>query len=189
MDDELEVIGEIYEAIGDPDAWQRLRERLSSGQQPSSEIRRHLEIASQAHEQHLDLGHDIELLSGVHNQSTLAAMVVDAERRVLRANAAATRLVENGDGLTLASGPLRATDAAADALLQRAIDRTLAADVTPGHREPPLVLVKRTGRPPLVVVVTCTEVAVLPFLGDRPMATLLMIDSDDRLGGIRRPRY
>ena len=83
MDDLSESIEEIYEAVGDADRWQRLRERLARVPHLSTELAYHFETARRAHEEHTRLADGIDTLAGVHDQLALGALVLDRDRRLL----------------------------------------------------------------------------------------------------------
>lgn len=172
MDDAIETIAEIYDAVGDADRWKRLRERLARTAM-TPDIESHLEIASRAHEHHVRLTQDIAVLSTVHDQLGLGVIVVDREKRLLRANAAATRVLKAAVGLVLIDDRVQAVDRGEEATLRAAI--TGLADAKP--RRAPFLLITRPGEPPLSVVVLHADHARHASLEDRPPVLLLVIDS------------
>jgi DNA-binding CsgD family transcriptional regulator len=178
MDDVDNAIGEIYDAVGDADRWQRLNERLAATGQLSPELEQHLESARRAHEQHTRLVADIDTLAVVHNQLALGAIVIDRDGRVLRANATATRLLADGDGLTLIAGRVRARATRDDERLQQATDR---AATGAGHVEDldaACVDVARPGRASLSVLAVPSEAQTLQVFESRLPVTLFIVDPE-----------
>ena len=176
--DEIEALGEIYDAVGDADRWLRLQQRLATAHQISPQIERHLEIARLAHEHHLGVSRQIELLSNVHNQINLGGIVVDGDGLVVRVNNAAGEILTERDGLEVVTGRLRAVNQSDDTTLQRAIARAASGDSANGHMESPFILVTRAGRLPLVLLVVRRSPALQSFLEHPSLVTLLVVDPD-----------
>lgn len=176
MDDNTEVLAQIYEAIGDVERWRRVTERLADAPKHRPDIERHLEIARLAHERHLMLTAAIETLSAVQDQLALAALLVDRDRRILRANATATRLLADGDGLVAAAQCVHATDADAEVHLGGAIQH--AASGRRRALETPFIVVRRPGRQPLAILVLSAAVTALDALDGHLPVALIVIDPE-----------
>jgi len=178
MDDLSESIGEIYDAIGDADRWQRLNERLAESPELSSDIEHHLETARRAHEEHTRLIGDIETLANVLDQLALGALVVDGNGALLRANASAARLLADADGLMLVANRVRASDADDDTRLQSAIEQAATGDGNEHGFDMAFVGVGRRSREPLSVLALLSMAPGLRFFENRLPVTLLVVDPD-----------
>ena len=177
MNEPLESIGEIYDAIGDVDRWRRLSDRLAGGEL-SPEMQWHLEIGRRAHEKHLRLNGSVETLMTVHDQVAFGVLLVDRHRRVLRANDLATRLLAGETGLLLVNQRVTATDTSEATLLHDAIERA-SAGTTHGHAaRGPFILVTRTGRQPLFVVVLHADREITGEVEEGRPVGLMLIDPE-----------
>jgi DNA-binding CsgD family transcriptional regulator len=176
--DEIEALGEIYDAIGDAERWRRLEERLATVPQISAEIEKHVAIARRAHESRLTVSRQIELLSNVHNQITLGAILVDRNGMVARVNDTATHVLSDRDGLEVVDGRLRAIHRSDDARLTDAIARLASAEGAHSYLRSVFIRVTRPGRQPLIVLVVRQALASRSFLDDQSLAMLLVVDPD-----------
>jgi DNA-binding CsgD family transcriptional regulator len=175
---DLEQIADIYAAMGDVERWQAIEEHFASGPRLSEEVRNHIQIARRVHERMADLEAHRVVLAGVYERVGRAALIVDAERRVYEANAAARRLLDSGNGLTIVSDRLRVVDGEEDAALTCTIGRVTAGDDGARDLGTSLVSVSRPGRRPLsLLVVGCRHRA--PMFFDAPRVVLLVFDPDD----------
>jgi DNA-binding CsgD family transcriptional regulator len=178
MDDDVDAIAELYEAVGDAERWRRVTERLALTRGHSADIEQHVETARRLHEQHAALSREIEALWAVHDQLPLGALVVDRESRVLRANATATRLLTGGHGLHLVADRLHSADADADARLHGAIARVAVGQVDRGDPDGPFLVVRRPGRQPLAVLVLAARASILHVFEGHLPVVLLVLDPD-----------
>jgi len=178
MSDFVELIQEIYDAVGCPERWQRISERLADRSGLSPEIEWHLQTAAQAHAHHVSLTADIEMLSNTLDRLGLGTLVVDREMRLIRANTMASRLLRDESGLCLVNDRVKATSADGNAALRAAIGRASAeaSDAAPSRR--PFVLVMRPGRPPLSILALCLASQELRFFEDQMPVILLLHDPD-----------
>jgi DNA-binding CsgD family transcriptional regulator len=171
--DILETVAAIYDAIGDVDRWRQLEQRLAASSEHRAEITHHLHLARRVHEQHLSATHAGDVLAAVHDQIAVAAMVVDDDGGVVRANSAARRLLASGTGLRLAHGRVEATDASDQANLRNRIAATSGARGTDVF-----VVIARPARRPLCVVVLPGEAHGVDVFEHQRLALLLIIDFD-----------
>jgi DNA-binding CsgD family transcriptional regulator len=175
MDDIIEAIEEIYDAVGDVERWRRVTIRLAAGVL-SAETAQHLEIARCAHEQQMRLMRDVATLAHVHNELAIGALVVDCDGLVLRANDVATRLLAE-DNVRLVNGRIEAAYCDENALLHDAIGRASAGRTTHALHGP-FVLVTRPGKRPLPIVVVRTHQPRPTFFENQLQVLLLLIDPD-----------
>lgn len=179
MDDHLDAIGAIYDAIGVVDRWQHLTARLAGhGLEP--EVAHHLKMARHAHDAHVRLSDIVRALTAVHDRLALAALVIDRHGRVQWANAAARRMLDDAAAaVRLAGGRIEAADADQSASLARAIARASSAgsDVATRPDESaasPFVAITRPGRPPVpVVAVPVREPDAQVFEREVPLLVLV----------------
>lgn len=75
---------------------------------------------------------EANLFAEAWNRVGVALLLTDAEARVLHCNRAAETLLENGSGVRLAGGRLRATSGEATRRLAAAIARSVSASLAPG---------------------------------------------------------
>jgi DNA-binding CsgD family transcriptional regulator len=175
VDDVIESIAEIYDAIGDADRWQRLRARLAAGGGLAPVMQEHIDLATRAHERHLRLTQAIGATEGVHSQLGVGVALVDRDGRLLRANDVANHLLA-GDALQLVNGRVDAGDSGENAILHDAIAR--ASDGVRGGtpRCGPFIQVSRRGRLPLCIVVLHTSKSIPTAFENPPPIPLLLID-------------
>jgi DNA-binding CsgD family transcriptional regulator len=173
----LEQIAEIYAAVGDAKRWRAFEALLASGCDVPQEVRHHIEPARRAHQRMVDLAAHHDVLRGVYERIVPAALVVDRERRLHDANAAARRLLEAESGLAVVDGRVRLAAMDEDEALSLTVAR--AAAENDGTRElgNSLVSVSRRGQRPLsLLVLGCRHRA--PMFFDSPRVLLLVFDAD-----------
>jgi len=178
MDEIIESIAEIYDAVGDADRWQRLEERVASMCHLSPEIDQHFATARRLHEETTRLIGSTETLASVHDQLAQGALVVDRDGILLRTNARAAQLLSAGDGLMLDGNRVRATHAHDDTELQRAIARAATRAAREDDLEITFVRVARAGKDPFLVLALPTGGPGLRFFEDGLPVTLLVIEPD-----------
>ena len=172
--DILETVAAIYDAIGDVDRWRQLEQRLAASCERRAEIQQHLQLARRVHEQQLSATQAGEVLAAVHDQIAVAAVLVDDEGAVVRANSAARRLLASGTGLRLAHGRVDAIDASDQANLRN----TIAATSAGARGTDQFVVIARPARRPLCVVVLPVDADRAHVFEHRGLALLLIIDFD-----------
>jgi DNA-binding CsgD family transcriptional regulator len=178
--DRSEALADIYDAIGDAERWRRLNERLAASVNLPVEIEQHLQIARQAHEQHVKVARDLDVLAGVHSQLPIGMLVVDRDARVLFANDAARRLLAGQAPLTLVEDCLTGADPGEHSALRIAIERASAAAGRPAStsRHVSFVPLRRPGRRPLATMVFRAGDTTLHVFDDRTPVMLLLLDPD-----------
>ena len=178
VDDVIESIEEIYDAVGDLDRWRRLTEHLAGARVLSREIQWHLEIARRAHDREAALINEVEALLNVHDQLALGAMLIESDGRLLRANITAARLLDGRNGLMVASDRITTTNDADHAALYAAIARVSSQDVLAVDGHGPFVLIRRPDRQPLSILVLGSRSPALPSLADHRRIALLLVDPE-----------
>jgi DNA-binding CsgD family transcriptional regulator len=178
MDEIGKSILELYDAVGDPDRWPRVDARFGAAARASAELEWHLTVARRAHERVVRLAADVEALASVHDQLALGALVVDRDGLVLRANDIGRSLLSQGDGLLLVEDRVRAAAAPDDARLLEAIARAASGVIQQRPPEEPFVLVSRSRRRSLSVLVCPATASPADFFDDRQPVTLLLIDPE-----------
>ncbi len=177
-DDIIELIGEIYDAVGDATQWRHLDERLAVTASHPPEIETHLETARRAHEEHLRLIGRIEAFESVYDQLALGVLVVDRAGSLTRANHTATQLIAEHDGLELFDDAVRAGDPRDNAGLQEAIARAATGADEDADLDRPIVSVARRDRRPLSVLAVPSTFPTFRFSENRLAVTLIVIDPD-----------
>jgi hypothetical protein len=178
MDEDGDAISQIYEAVGDAECWRRVTERLALAPPGSANVEKHLEIAQRAHDRCLALAGEIETLAAVYNQLALAALVVDNQARLLRANTNAAILLADGDSLSLSADLVRTADADANIRLCDAIARAASGRSERRPLEEPFILVRRPRRQPMAVLVLAATDSVLHVFEGHLPVILLVIDPE-----------
>jgi len=173
-DDTIDLLTEIYDAVGNAERWRRLSERFA-GQTLPAEIRSHFDVARQAHDQQLQVERDIAILTHVHDRVALGVLAVSGDGHVLAANVTAQRLLAEGGGLRLVEGRLQAPVDAEHDKLRRALE--LGAAGLPGAN--PFVFVSRPGLAPLSLVLLPIEGRLRVF---EEQGTVLVIVIDHGRG-------
>jgi DNA-binding CsgD family transcriptional regulator len=177
-DDTIDLLTEIYDAVGNAERWRRLSERFA-GQTLPAEIRSHFDVARQAHDQQLQVERDIAILTHVHDRVALGVLAVSGDGHVLAANVTAQRLLAEGGGLRLVEGRLQAPVDAENDKLRRALE--LGAAGLPGQASAanPFVFVSRPGLAPLSLVLLPIEGRLRVF---EEQGTVLVIVIDHGRG-------
>jgi DNA-binding CsgD family transcriptional regulator len=174
VDDITASIAEMYDAIGDVNRWRRIEQRIVDSGEPCPEIAHHLALARRAHEQHVSALRAVEMLAAVHDQTALAALVVDNEGVLLHQNSAASRLFAADSGLRVADGRVEAVDSA-----ERVTLRDSIADACVGARDRNMfVAITRPAGRRLCVVVLQAERLVVSVFERSALAVLVIIDPD-----------
>ena len=172
MNDEVETIGRIYEAVGDVERWDRLIERLSDAS-VTPEIQHHLEVARRVHERETMLAQQVAALSGVYDQLSVGVLVVDHEGTIVRTNASAARLLDAGNGLTREGDRVSACSHDERESLAAAIAKPIPGGSTGAF---PFVMLPRPGRSPISVFILRATAAAPPVFDDRQLVVLLIVD-------------
>lgn len=178
MADDGELIGEIYDAVGDAERWRHLNDRLAVEASLSPEIESHLATARRAHEKHVRLTGDIETFERVYDQLALGVLVVDRAGSLVRANRTAMRLLDHRDGLELTDDRVRARDAQDDSRLQEAIVRAATRADEHTDLDMAIVSVGRRDKPSLSVLAVSSTSPIFRFLENGLVTTLVVIDPD-----------
>jgi DNA-binding CsgD family transcriptional regulator len=173
-EDAMDLIGHIYEAVGDEGRWARLRERLA-GAESTPEIAHHVELARRAHERHAQLARDVAALSRVYDQLAVGALVVDWNAGLQHGNMEGIRALNEGVGLRLDEGRVRSADPDADATLLASVAEVAGADRIPRTA---LVLVRRPGRAPLSLFIARAGGALLDLIDGHHPVLLLLADPE-----------
>jgi DNA-binding CsgD family transcriptional regulator len=171
----IDLIGEIYQAVGDIALWAQLTRRLA-GMPVTPEIEYHLAAARRAHERHVLLADEVTALSAVHDQLALGALLVDQDARVARGNAISMRLLADAAGLVLVDGRVELADPGDDGTLRTAIGETART----GRRcTAPFVLARQPDRSPLLLfVLPARDASQQPFFDDRLAVLLVIVDPE-----------
>jgi DNA-binding CsgD family transcriptional regulator len=172
VNDSVDVIAEIYDAVGDAERWTQLLHRLSGPL--DADVRTHLDIARIAHERHVAVAADVAVLSAIHSQLGFGAVIVDEQSRVLQVNHLAARLLDEEGGLRLVDHCLQAIEPEETQHLHGAIAGAASNDPP----RPPFLIFKRSGRSPLTVFVLCAQTAARRFVEIGRPVLLLTIDPD-----------
>lgn len=175
---DVDTIGDIYDAVGDVNRWQRLSDRLASAGLLSTEVAWHLAIGRTAHEQHVRLSGEISTFMTVHDQLTLGAIVVDGDGRILHSNAIASRHLAEQAALTRHGGRVQTVALSENIALAEAIKRTSSATNAHDPWRSPFVVITRERRPPLSVVVVRANGQSERVFDQNPLVALLLIDPE-----------
>lgn len=170
----MDLIRDIYEAVGDEGRWARLPERLA-GAESAPEIARHVELARRAHERHAQLARDVAALSGAYDQLAVGALVVDWNAGLRHGNMEGIRALNEGVGLELDDGRVRSADPDADATLRASVAEAARAHGIPRTA---LVLVRRPGRAPLSLFVMRAGDAPPGLVDSHHPVLLLLVDPE-----------
>lgn len=176
--DDIDLIGEIYDAIGDAGRWQRLVDRLAAPAPLSREIAGHLETARRVHEEQVSLSRAIDATASVYDQLALGVLIVRRDGALLRANATARRFLDTGEGLALENGYVRATDADTNVRFLDALARATSPHADQSAQQDLSTTVGPHGRPPTAVIIPPLAGSFPRFFENDLCVPLLIIGLD-----------
>lgn len=116
------------------------------------------------------------LLAGVFNTLVAGLLLLDGFSLVMEMNSAASRILDNEDGLSLRESRLRANRDGDDQLLQRLVAEAVAAQA-PGDQQTPLAIPRRSGLHPYLVYAQPLVGGAIPDNSERPRAAVWITDS------------
>jgi DNA-binding CsgD family transcriptional regulator len=116
------------------------------------------------------------LLAGVFNTLVAGLLLLDGFSLVMEMNTAASRILENEDGLSLRESRLRANRDRDDQLLQRLVAEAVVT-TTPSDQQTPLAIPRRSGLHPYLVHAQPLMGGAAPDTIDRPRAAVWITDS------------
>lgn len=115
-------------------------------------------------------------LAGVFNTLVAGLLLLDGFSLVVDMNSAASRILENEDGLSLRDSRLRANRDGDDERLQQLVAEAVAAHAL-DDRQTPLAISRRSGQQPYLVYAQSLVDGATPDTGDRLGAAVWITDS------------